>query len=375
MGPGCGPAGAGRCLACERDERRGRPDGRGSGAPRGGRDAGGAGPDRHPGEQCRDHRGQRPHLGLAGCGVAAGHRGEPDRALSGQRRRAARHGGTWLWTHCQHRQRGGKGRQPQCLPLQRIQGRADRADKIPGQGIGRQGRAGELHHASRGPDRTVRADDRGADRLHAQQNPHGPLRQGGGDRRPGRVAHERGLLVLHRRGVRHHRGPLHLLTRLLDRDRLDGQPEQPAIGGWRGIGRPAWIEEVELDLHRTIRTEGGGRKDGVQDVGLRVRDRPMAANGAAGLHLDLQGWRSAGEEGVRLHGQYGIGMRGRRNAAAQAGLATLRPEVTGPRRAPAIGQVAENGGVERDWGAGWPDWGRNWIVEPACHATTAEPFR
>ena len=52
-----------------------------------------------------------------------------------------------------------------------------------------------------------------AHRVHAVQDPDGPLRQGGRNRRAGVLAGERGLLVLHRRGVRHLWRKGHLLMK------------------------------------------------------------------------------------------------------------------------------------------------------------------
>ena len=50
-----------------------------------------------------------------------------------------------------------------------------------------------------------------AHRLHALQDPDGPLRQGRRDRGAGVLARKRGLLVFHRRRVRHFRRKGHLL--------------------------------------------------------------------------------------------------------------------------------------------------------------------
>ena len=64
-----------------------------------------------------------------------------------------------------------------------------------------------------GQDADLRPGQPGAHRFHALQDPDGPLRKGGGDRRARVLAGERGMLVHHRRGVRHFRGPRDLLKR------------------------------------------------------------------------------------------------------------------------------------------------------------------
>ena len=57
------------------------------------------------------------------------------------------------------------------------------AHQVARQGTGDHRHAGQLHHAGGGQNRDVRADEAGAHRLHAVENPDGPLRRGRGNRR------------------------------------------------------------------------------------------------------------------------------------------------------------------------------------------------
>ena len=87
------------------------------------------------------------------------------------------------------------------------------AHQVAGQGAGEGRRAGQLRDAGGGEDRDLRPDDAAAYRLHAFQDPHGPLRRSRRDRGPGVLARLRGLLVLHRRRIRHFRRQGNLLRR------------------------------------------------------------------------------------------------------------------------------------------------------------------
>src|SRR5260221_386382 len=78
-------------------------------------------------------------------------------------------------------------------------------------GSRRKKRPGRRFGCGRGEARNLRPDDGGAHQLHAFENPDEPLRHGGRDRRTRMLARLRGLLVLHRRGVRYLRGKGDLL--------------------------------------------------------------------------------------------------------------------------------------------------------------------
>ena len=91
-------------------------------------------------------------------------------------------------------------------------------DQVAGQGAGDHGRAGQLHHAGGRQDRNVRADEAGAYRLHAVENPDESLRRGRGNRRHGGVACLGGVLVFDRRGVRYFGRPGGLLSARLGLD-------------------------------------------------------------------------------------------------------------------------------------------------------------
>ena len=116
-----------------------------------------------------------------------------------------------LRPHRQHRLGRGQGRQPQRQRLQREQGGADRPHQIARQGTRRHGDLRQLRDAGGGEDRDLRPDDAGPHRIHALQDPDGPLRQGRGNRGDGRLALHRRLLLLHRRGVRSLGRPVDLL--------------------------------------------------------------------------------------------------------------------------------------------------------------------
>src|SRR5690606_11202737 len=103
----------------------------------------------------------------------------------------------------EHRFRGRQGRQPQCLGLQRVQGRRHRPDQVIGQRTGGNRNHGQLHNTSRRAYRHFRPDDAGAHRLHAVQDSHETLRQDRRDRRSGGMAMLRRLLLLHGRHLRH----------------------------------------------------------------------------------------------------------------------------------------------------------------------------
>src|SRR5262249_5070388 len=95
--------------------------------------------------------------------------------------------------------------QSQRLALFGVKGRPDRTDQVAGQGAGGDRRIGQLRHPGGGEDRIVRADEAGAHRLYAVENPDEPLRRGRRDRGAGGLARLGGLLVLDRRGVRYFR--------------------------------------------------------------------------------------------------------------------------------------------------------------------------
>ena len=152
-------------------------------------------PDRHPRQQRRHHRRQRPtwelapdvwrrviEVNLVGpyltCRAVVPHMVErrlrPDR---------------------QHRVGGRQGRQPERVALQRVEGRPDRAHQVARQGARDQGRAGQRGRAGGGEDGDVRRDDADPHRLHAVEDPDGPLpraRRGRGDDRLPRLG---GMLV------------------------------------------------------------------------------------------------------------------------------------------------------------------------------------
>jgi NADP-dependent 3-hydroxy acid dehydrogenase YdfG len=67
-------------------------------------------------------------------------------------------------------------------------------------------------HPGRGQDPHLRPDHPGAHRLHAVEDPARTLRDGGGDRRHGRVDGLRGELVHHRRRIRSQRRPSNVLN-------------------------------------------------------------------------------------------------------------------------------------------------------------------
>ena len=74
--------------------------------------------------------------------------------------------------------------------------------KIARQGAREVGHSRQLRHAGGGADRDLRPDHAAAHRLHALQDPAGTIRDGRRNRRAGRLAVHRGLLVLDGRGVR-----------------------------------------------------------------------------------------------------------------------------------------------------------------------------
>ena len=115
--------------------------------------------DRYPRQQCRHHRRQCAAVGACARGLAARRRGQSDRAVSDLPRGRAAHDRRRLRADRQHRLDRRQGRQSERLALFGVESRPDRADQIARQGIGDDGRAGELHHAGRGQDRAVRADD------------------------------------------------------------------------------------------------------------------------------------------------------------------------------------------------------------------------
>jgi 2-dehydro-3-deoxy-L-rhamnonate dehydrogenase (NAD+) len=75
-------------------------------------------------------------------------------------------------------------------------------------------RARQLRHAGRRQDRHIQSDDGAAHRVHALEDPDGPFRRDGRDRRPGGVALLRRLQLQHRRRVRYYRRPRDLLTEM-----------------------------------------------------------------------------------------------------------------------------------------------------------------
>ena len=123
-------------------------------------------------------------------------------AVPGLPRRRAAHDREEVRPDRQHRLGRRQGRQPQRLALQRLEGGRDRADQVARQGARRQGNPGQLRHAGGGQDGDVRDHEPAAHRLHAVEDPDGPLPRGRRGRRDGRLARLRGLLVHDRLGVR-----------------------------------------------------------------------------------------------------------------------------------------------------------------------------
>lgn len=116
-----------------------------------------------------------------------------------------------LRPHRQHRLCRRERRQPQRQCLQRQQGGRHRPDQVARQGTGRHRHPRELRDARGGEDGHLRPDDARAHRLHALEDPDGPLRHGGRGGRDGRLALHRRLLFFHRRGLRPLRWSLHVL--------------------------------------------------------------------------------------------------------------------------------------------------------------------
>ena len=77
------------------------------------------------------------------------------------------------------------------------QGRSDWFDQVAGQRVGRHRCAHQLHHTRSGAHSDVRPNDARAHRLHAEQNPHGPLWQGRRSRSHGQLAVHRRLFFFH----------------------------------------------------------------------------------------------------------------------------------------------------------------------------------
>ena len=100
----------------------------------------------------------------------------------------------------------------------------------------------QLRHARRGPHADLRADDAGAHRLDAVEDPDRPVRRHRRDRLAGLLAGERGMQLFHRRGVRYLRRPRDLLSRetFMDSETLaftpavelaDHDPAEEAVAG------------------------------------------------------------------------------------------------------------------------------------------------
>src|SRR5688572_20306798 len=144
-------------------------------------------------------------------GAGAAH--QPHQPVPVLPRGGAAHGQGRLRADRQHRLDRRQGRQSERGGLLRLQGRRNRAHQVPRQGARADGRARQLRHPGGGEDRDLRADDREPHRVHALEDPHGPLRRGGRDRRAGVLAGERGMQLLHRRGVRYFRRQGNLLMK------------------------------------------------------------------------------------------------------------------------------------------------------------------
>ena len=82
--------------------------------------------------------------------LAAGDRCQRQRPVLLQPRGGAAHGAQRLRPHRQHRLRRREGRQPECVGLQRVEGRSDRADQVARQGAGKDRDPRQLRHAGGG---------------------------------------------------------------------------------------------------------------------------------------------------------------------------------------------------------------------------------
>jgi NAD(P)-dependent dehydrogenase (short-subunit alcohol dehydrogenase family) len=113
----------------------------------------------------------------------------------------------------------GKEGNPKRVALQRVEGGADRVDEVARQGTRDDRRAGQRGVARGREDGAVRHDDRGPHRLHAVEDPDGPLprsRRGGCD---GGVARVAGVFVHDRCGVRSVGRPRDVLIGVIGRCR------------------------------------------------------------------------------------------------------------------------------------------------------------
>ena len=96
--------------------------------------------------------------------------------------------GEELRAHRQHRVGGRQGRQSERVGVQRVEGRGDRAHQVARQGARDDGHPRQLRHAGGGAHGDLRPDDAAAHRLHAVEDPAGPLRHRRRDRRAGVLA-------------------------------------------------------------------------------------------------------------------------------------------------------------------------------------------
>ena len=110
------------------------------------------------------------------------------RAVPVQPRRRAAHAEARLRPHRQHRVGRRQGRQPECVGVQRVEGRGDRTHQVARQGARQDQHPRQLRHARGGAHGDLRPDDPAAHRLHAVEDPARPLRHRGRDRLAGVLA-------------------------------------------------------------------------------------------------------------------------------------------------------------------------------------------
>ena len=123
--------------------------------------------------------------------LAKDHRGQSRRPLSHRPGARSGHGRRRLRPHRQCRLDRRQGGQSQCLALFGVEGGPDRPHQVARQGAGRRRRPRQLHHPGRRPHGDLRPDEPGAHRLHAVEDPAGPLRRASRSRRADRLARRR----------------------------------------------------------------------------------------------------------------------------------------------------------------------------------------